>query len=95
MWSFTGVAMVLEDLVPEVTGEFQIVVTHPSPYTHLDIRVEYGAGLDPKAAGALKERVERAIRENLNFKPVVELVEPGSIRRGGTGKAVRVKRQYE
>jgi phenylacetate-CoA ligase len=90
-----GVAMVLEDLVPEVTGEFQIVVTHPSPYTHLDIRVEYGAGLDPQAAGALKERVERAIRENLNFKPVVELVEPGSIRRGGTGKAVRVKRQYE
>jgi phenylacetate-CoA ligase len=89
-----GVAMVLEDLVPEVTGEFQIVVTHPSPYTHLDIRVEHGADLEPGAAGALQERVERAIRKTLNFKAVVELAAPGSIARGRTGKAVRVKREY-
>ena len=43
----SGVAEVLENMVPDVTGEFQIVVTHPSPYTHLDINVEHGKADNP------------------------------------------------
>jgi phenylacetate-CoA ligase len=88
-----GVAMVLEDLVPEVTGEFQIVVTGPTPYTHLDIKVEHGADMAPAEADTLKARVQQAIGKTLNFKAVVELVPPGTIRRGTTGKAVRVVRK--
>ena len=90
----TGVAMVLEDLVPDITGEFQIVLEHPSPYTHLDILVEAGEGVDEDAFEGLKGRVEAKIKENLNFKAVVKLVPPLSIERTQMGKAIRIKRNF-
>lgn len=85
-----GVAVVLEDLVPEVTGEFQIVVSHPSPYTYLDIRVEHGSGIAPEALGSLRDRIAHTIRQTLNFTAVVELVPPGTIQPGKMGKTPRV-----
>ncbi|MBU0971026.1 MAG: phenylacetate--CoA ligase family protein [Proteobacteria bacterium] len=90
-----GVAMVLEDLVPEVTGEFQIMLTHPSPYTHLDIRVEHGHKITPDKMTDLTVKVETKIKETLNFRGVVNLVKPDSIERTKMGKARRVIRNYE
>ena len=90
-----GVAMVLEDLVPEVTGEFQIILSHPSPYTHLDIRVEYGHEIPLNKMTDLKVKIETKIKENLNFRGVVDLVKPDSIERTKMGKARRVIRNYE
>ncbi len=90
-----GVARVLESLVPDVTGEFQIVLSHPSPYTHLDITVEQGEMIKPEDVAGLKKRVAARIREELNFKALVRLVPPGTIQRTEMGKAVRVLRTYE
>ncbi|MEW5721636.1 MAG: phenylacetate--CoA ligase family protein [Thermodesulfobacteriota bacterium] len=90
----TGVALVLEDLVPEVTGEFQIVLYHPSPYTHLDITVEYGEAIKPEEIEGLKTKVAAAIKERLNFTAVLTLVPPKSIERTDMGKAKRVVRKY-
>jgi len=90
----SGVAQILENMVPQVTGEFQIVLTHPSPYTHLDITVEHGDMIKPEDMDGLKRRVEARIRETLTFSAVVTLVPPQSIERTEMGKAKRVLRQY-
>ncbi len=89
-----GVAQVLESMVPEVTGEFQILLTHPSPYTHLDITVEQGKKIEPEEMEGLKRRVTDQLKEHLNFAAVVTLVPPNSIGRTQMGKAIRVVRNY-
>jgi phenylacetate-CoA ligase len=89
-----GIAMVLEDMIPEVTGEFQIILDHPSPYTALDIKVEHGTHITPDKMINLKSMIENKIKETLNFKGVVELVKPESIERTKMGKARRVIRNF-
>jgi phenylacetate-CoA ligase len=91
----SGVAEVLETMVPDITGEFQIVVTHPSPYTHLDIKVELAKMLCSSEMEGLRQRIEKNIKETLNFLAVIELVAPGTIERSQVGKAKRVLRAYE
>ena len=91
----SGIAEVLDKMVPDVTGEFQVVVTHPSPYTHLDINVEYGERIMPDEMEGLKQRVEKNIGETLNFKAVVNLLPRGSVERTAMGKVRRVLRQYD
>ena len=90
-----GIAMVLEDLVPDITGEFQIVLTHPSPYTHLDLKVEQAPETTPDMGKALKAKIEDKIKERLNVKVVIDLVKPDSIERTKMGKARRIIRSYE
>lgn len=89
-----GIAMVLEDMIPEVTGEFQIILDHPSPYTSLDIKVEHGTHITPDKMIDLKSMIENKINAILNFKGVVELVKPESIERTTMGKARRVIRNF-
>ena len=90
-----GITMVLEDMVPDVTGEFQIILDHPSPYTGLDIKVEHGEHITTEKMMDLKTEIERKIKEILNFTGRVELVKPDSIQRTKMGKARRVVRNYE
>lgn len=89
-----GVAMVLEDLVPQVTGEFQIILDHPSPYTRLNVAVERGAGIKPEDEAGLKELIAGRLKASLNFTAKVALVPPGGIERTRMGKARRVIRNY-
>ena len=80
--------------MPDVTGEFQVVLNHPSPYTALDINVEYGEHTTPEKRVDLKSKIETKIKETLNFTPRVELVPPDTIKRTKMGKARRVLRNY-
>jgi len=89
-----GVALVLQHLVPQVTGEFQIQLNHPSPYTSLDIKVEHGVNITPDKMMELKSIIETKIKETLNFTARVQLVKPDSIQRTKMGKARRVIRNY-
>jgi phenylacetate-CoA ligase len=91
----SGVSTVLENMVPDVTGEFQIVLNHPSPYTHLDVRVEHGKAIKPEEKVRLRQIIESKIKEVLNFTANVTLVTPESIQRSQMGKAIRVLRNYE
>ena len=90
----SGVARVLEALVPEVTAEFQIVLDHPSPYEELSITIEHGPGIKAQEMKGLKTRLVAKLKEELNFKSVLSLVPPGSIKRTEMGKARRVVRRY-
>ena len=89
-----GIAKVLDRLIPEVTGEFQVVLDHPSPYTELDIVVEHGPGIKPDAMEGLKNKIAQELKNDLNFKAALTLVPPDSIERTQMGKARRVIRQY-
>ena len=89
-----GIAKVLEEMVPEVTGEFQVVLTKPSPYTHLNITVEHGDTIRPEEMEGLKSKIGAKIKEVLNFTAVLKLVQPQSIKRTQMGKAIRVLREY-
>ncbi|MCH8206860.1 MAG: phenylacetate--CoA ligase family protein [Chloroflexi bacterium] len=89
----SGIAEVLNTLIPEVTGEFQVVLSHPGPYDALDITVESGRGAGPDAE-ALARRVEGEIRQTLTFSAKVQLVPPGTIPLTEFGKMVRVAKKY-
>jgi phenylacetate-coenzyme A ligase PaaK-like adenylate-forming protein len=81
-------------MFPDVTGEFQIILDHPSPYTSLDIKAEHGPHITPDQMPGLKAAIEKKIKETLNFRGNVELVIPDSIERTKMGKARRVIRNY-
>jgi len=89
-----GVARVLDAMVPDVTGEFQIVLSHPPPYTHLEVRVEHGESIGAEAMEGLEARIMAELKARLNFTAAVSLVAPDSVARTEMGKAIRVVRDY-
>jgi phenylacetate-CoA ligase len=91
----SGVAEVLNKLVPDVTGEFQIVLDRPGPYEVLDIDVEFGRGLEQSELEGLRRRVEKTLRDELVFTARVRLVPPGTVPRTDMGKAPRIVKTYD
>jgi len=89
-----GISQVIEKMVPDLNGEFQIVLDHPSPYTSLNITVEHGAGINPDKNDVIAKKLEQKIKKVLFFTAKVKLVAPQSIKRTEMGKAVRVIRRY-
>jgi phenylacetate-CoA ligase len=89
----SGIAEVLNTLKPDVTGEFQVVLSHPGPYGELDITVESGRDTGPDAE-ALARRIEGKIRQVLTFSSRVRLVPPGTIPLTEFGKVLRVAKKY-
>jgi len=89
-----GISQVIEAMVPELNGEFQIVLDHPSPYTSLNITAEHGADVGPEQKDAIARKLEGKIKAVLNFSATINLVTPQSIQRTEMGKAVRVLRNY-
>ena len=89
-----GISQVIQEMVPDLNGEFQIVLDHPSPYTGLNISVEHGAGIDPEQKEAVARKLEKKIKAVLNFSATINLVTPQSIQRTEMGKAMRVSRRY-
>ena len=90
----SGIAEVLNGLAPEVTGEFQVVLTRPGPYDYLDINVEHGERIAPDQMETLRRTVQRKIREALTFRAKVELVQPNSIPKTEQGKTNRVVKRF-
>jgi len=90
-----GINRVLNALVPDVTGEFQIIVTHPSPYSHLNVNVEHGHGLSSEEHPGLARRIEERVKEELGIRVKVTLRTPGSIRGADTDKVVPVLKKYD
>lgn len=90
----SGVADVLDRMVPDVTGEFQIQLRHPAPYDHLPVLVERGGHVPEERWEALRRDIEGRIQDGLSFRAEVELVAPGSIPRSEMGKTRRVVRTH-
>ena len=90
----SGIAEVLNSMMPDVTGEFQVVLERPGPYDRLDLVVEHGERIQSEEMEALGGRVGQQIRQALTFTANVELVPPGSVPRTEVGKAVRVVKKF-
>ncbi len=89
----SGIAEVLNARVPEVSGEFQVVLSHPGPYDRLDILVESEESVGPEAE-TLRRRIEGEIKNMLSFSVKVELVPPDTIPKTEVGKVVRVVKRF-
>ncbi|RKY65650.1 MAG: phenylacetate--CoA ligase [Candidatus Latescibacterota bacterium] len=77
---------------PEVGNNYVIVLEKAGPMDEMVVRIEVreellGGGI--RKLEELKERVKRALREEILVTPKVEFVEPGGLP-SGEGKAVRV-----
>lgn len=85
---------VVSSFRPELSGEFQIVLSEPPPITADPlVRVECGEGVEAGGLDDLSARLTRRIRDVLVFTPNVELLPPGSLSRTER-KAKRLFRLY-
>jgi len=74
--------------VPELTGEYQIVVRQPGVQQILELRAEYREGVGELSA--LKSRLEKAFEQNTGARSNFELVPVGTIPPGLRAKAQRI-----
>jgi acyl-CoA synthetase (AMP-forming)/AMP-acid ligase II len=88
----TTVGNVLARLSDQLSGEFQILVDHPSP--HQFLRVELAQHLAPEQVGDVAQQVKQALREQLSFRAEPELVPYGTLPRTEQ-KAHRVIKTYQ
>ncbi len=79
----SAVKDVICSFIPEVTGEFRIVLRQPGPYvsTNLELKIEHGEGFPAEGLEGLAGRIRQTIREKLVFTPVVEMIPPGTLPR--------------
>lgn len=89
----SGIAELLNSMAPDVSGEFQVVLSHPGPYETLDIIVESDETTGA-AAGVLRDRVRAEIRQTLSFTANVQIVPRGTVRETGVGKVPRVVKKF-
>jgi len=73
----------IQEFAPRTTGEFRIVLPHPGPSfgENLTLKIEYGENIPEGEQEALGEELKKAIRDRLQFTPVVNLVAPNTLER--------------
>lgn len=74
---------VVASFMPEVTGEFRILLDEPPPRVvpPLRLRVERGAETPTESLAALERRVVGRMHEDLKFSPVIIWAEPNELKR--------------
>ncbi|MDY6794681.1 MAG: AMP-binding protein [Actinomycetota bacterium] len=79
----SAVKDVICSFMPEVTGEFRIVLREPGPYinTNLELKVERGEDYPPGKLDELAGKLTRTIKEKLVFTPVIEIIPPNTLAR--------------
>ena len=73
----------IQEFAPRTTGEFRIVLPHPGPSfgENLTLKIEYGENIPEGELEALGEELRKAIRDRLQFTPVVNLLPPNTLER--------------
>jgi phenylacetate-CoA ligase len=79
----TAIRNLVNRFIPDVTGNFRIVLAQRPPRVvpPLRIKVEHGSKVAAADVPGLKDRLERACHESLRFRPDIELVEPETLER--------------
>lgn len=75
----TAIEEVIRGLHPAVTGHFFVAIDADSATPPVDLCVEHGEAAGKEDLAALRTKIEREIRERLNFTAAVRLVPPGHI----------------
>jgi len=89
----TAIAQVLQTMAPQITGEFQVVVTGPGPYDYLELDVERSEGDSSGQIESLEDILQRKLKDALSFTARVTLVPARSITSTEMGKTARVVRR--
>lgn len=86
---------VVQSFVPELTGQFRIVLDEPPPRVTPPLRltVEHGDGVQDEQLAALESRLLEEIHRALKLRPKIEWVEPNSLPRS-TKKTDLFDRRY-
>jgi phenylacetate-CoA ligase len=76
---------------PRVTGFFKILLEKPGPSVTppLNIRIEYGTGMEEKDIAALEDQMQKAFKETVRVTPKFQWVPPDTIPRE-TSKKTRL-----
>lgn len=88
----SAVQSLLNELRPQVTGNFRILVDFPGHSTQkpLPLLVEHGE--DIGAPETVARRVEQTVRSALNFRPDVTMVPPDTLEKPGVVKISLIQR---
>ena len=89
-----AIRTVVNEFVPEVTGQMRIVLDNPPPRVEppLTIRVERGEHTPPEAVPELESRITRALHDRIRLTPVIDWVDPGGLERAVTKTPMFEKR---
>jgi phenylacetate-CoA ligase len=90
----SGIGMVINEFVPDVTGEFQVVLSAPGPQNTLEINIEYSVEVEEAHLEGLSAKIEARLREKLTFSCHSHMVPAGSISRSEMGKVERVVKNF-
>lgn len=87
---------VVNEFVPEVTGQMRIVLNEPPPRVEppLVVRIERGAQLRDGDLEGLGDRIKRAMHDRIRMTPQIEWVEPGGLERAVT-KTPMFEKRYD
>ncbi|RJQ05411.1 MAG: phenylacetate--CoA ligase family protein [Bacillota bacterium] len=80
----SAVKDVVSSFIPRTTGEMRIVLEQPGHIvgTNLRLKVEYGYDIKGEdRIAALRDELEQAIKQQLAFRPVIEMIPPGTLPR--------------
>ncbi len=77
----SSVKEVVGEFLPRVSGEIEILLTHPATQTKAPVPINVECGRDPGDNTELKNSIEDAIHRKLLFRAEVSLVDFGSLSR--------------
>jgi phenylacetate-CoA ligase len=88
---------VVDSFLPRVTGEMRVVLNTPPPRVipPLNLKVEYGPGVDRNDFDQLKKEIENEISLRLRIRPSIELVPPNSLEKDPAKKAKLIEKKYQ
>lgn len=91
-----AIRTVVNEFVPEVTGQMRIVLTTPPPRVEppLVVRVERGEGTRDDDLPTLERRIKEALHSRIKLTPQVEWVEPAGLERAVT-KTPMFEKRYD
>jgi phenylacetate-CoA ligase len=91
-----AIRTVINEFIPQVTGQMRIVLDTPPPRVEppLVVRVERGADTRDADLDALGARIKRALHDRVRMTPEIEWVEHGQLERAVT-KTPMFERRYE
>ena len=87
---------VITGFVPQVTGEFRIVLDQPPPRVDppLKLKIEYAEQIRPEELPALAQEIEETMHSRLKVRPVIEWLPPLTLERS-TYKTRFIEKAYE
>jgi phenylacetate-CoA ligase len=90
-----GIDGVITGFVPNVTGEFRIILDEPPPKVSppLKLKIEYGENIHENELENLENEIKEAMHKNLKIRPAIQWLRPMTLERS-TYKTKFIEKNY-